>query len=207
MTKIEKDGCGTVSMWTLNQKISGLVFVTPNIPALKYCRDKEIEEANIFIEFIKGKHTDIKLSDCGLFVDETLPYVGVSPDRILQCSCCEKACVEIKCPYWIDYTKPSYSNLEYLRLCDGKTLFNKYHKYYTQSKLQMAVTETIKIILLFGLPMEWFLMRYILIMNSGVQLKINSKTITSIFFKVFFQWTESCFYLGTLLFVIKTFEA
>ena len=35
----------------------------------------EIEIANTFNEFIKhmGKHMDIKLSDCGLFVDETLP--------------------------------------------------------------------------------------------------------------------------------------
>ena len=40
----------------------------------------EIEAANAFTEFIKGKHTDIKLSDCGLFVDETLPYVGATPE-------------------------------------------------------------------------------------------------------------------------------
>ena len=88
MTKVEKGGGGTVNMWSLNQKISGLVFVKPNIPALKYGRDMEIEAANTFIEFIKGKHKDIKLSDCGLFVDETLPYVGASPVRILLCLCC-----------------------------------------------------------------------------------------------------------------------
>ena len=77
-------------------------------------------------------------------MDETLPYVGASPDRILLCSCCEKACVEIKCPYSINYTKPCYSNLEYLRLCDGKTLLRKSQKYYTLCMLQMAVTGTIK---------------------------------------------------------------
>ena len=35
----------------------------------------EIEIANTFNEFIThmGKHMDIKLSDCGLFFDETLP--------------------------------------------------------------------------------------------------------------------------------------
>ena len=67
-------------MWSLNQKISGLVLVKPNISALEYGRDKEIEATNTLIEFIKGKHTDIKLSDCGLFVDQTLPYVGVTPE-------------------------------------------------------------------------------------------------------------------------------
>ena len=42
----------------------------------------KIEAANTFTEFIKGKHKDMKLNDCGLFVDETLPYAGASPDRI-----------------------------------------------------------------------------------------------------------------------------
>ena len=64
-----------VNMWSLNQIISGLVFIKSNIPDLKYGRDMEIEIANTFNEFIKhmGEHMDIKLSDCGLFVDETLP--------------------------------------------------------------------------------------------------------------------------------------
>ena len=111
MTKVEKGGRGTVNMCPLNQKIPGLVFVGPNIPALKYGRDMEIEAANTFIEFINGNHKDIKLSNCGLFVDETLTYVGASPGRILLCSYREKACVEIKTPYSINYTKPCYSNL------------------------------------------------------------------------------------------------
>ena len=104
----------------------------------------EIEAENTFIEFIKEKHTDIRLSDCELFVDETLPYVGANPERMLLCSCYEKVCVEIKCPCSITYTKPCYSNLEYLQLCDGKTVLKKSHKYYSQCILQMAVTGTIK---------------------------------------------------------------
>ena len=65
MIKVEKCGGGTGNMWSLNQRISGLVFVKPNIPALKYGRDMEIEASKIFIEFIKGKHTAIQLSDLG----------------------------------------------------------------------------------------------------------------------------------------------
>ena len=134
VTKVEKGGGGMVNMWSLNQKISGMVFVKPNNPALNYGRDMKIEAANTFIELIKGKHTDIKfkLSDCGLFVDETLPYVIGSTDRTLLCSRCEKACVEIKCPYSMNCTKPCCSNLEYLLFCDGKTVMKNSHKYYTQ---------------------------------------------------------------------------
>ena len=75
MTKVEKGGGGTVNMWSWNQKISGLVFVKPNIAALKYGTDRETEAAKNVIKFIKGKHMDIKLSGCGLFVDEKLPYI------------------------------------------------------------------------------------------------------------------------------------
>ena len=70
MTEVERGGGGTVNMRSLNQKISELVFVKPNTPALKFGGYIEKEAANNFIEFIKGKHTDIKLSHCGLFVDE-----------------------------------------------------------------------------------------------------------------------------------------
>ena len=70
MTEVERGGGGTVNMRSLNQKISELVFVKPNTPALKFGGYIEKEAANNFIEFIKGKHTDIKLSHCGRFVDE-----------------------------------------------------------------------------------------------------------------------------------------
>ena len=63
--------------------MSGVVFIRSNIPALKYSRDVKTEAVNTSIEFIKGKYKDIKLSDCGLLVDETLPHVGASADRIL----------------------------------------------------------------------------------------------------------------------------
>ena len=124
MTEVEISGGGTIDMWTLNQKISGLVFIKPNIPALKYDREMETKVANTF----KGNHKIIKLSNCGLIVDETLQYLGVSPDIILLCSCYVKGCVEIECPYSINYTKSCYSNLEHLQLCDGKTLLKKSEK-------------------------------------------------------------------------------
>ena len=110
-----------------------------------------------------------------------IPYVGASPDRSLLCSCCEKACMEIKCLYSINYTKPFYFILEYLRLCDGKTVLKKSHKYYTQCMLQMAVTGTIK--------------SYFVVLNP------HGMIIDEIYFD------NECFYLDTLLFGIKTFEA
>ena len=55
-----------MNMWFLNQKMSGPLFVNPNIPALTYGRDMEMEPANTFIKYIKRKNKVVKLSDCGL---------------------------------------------------------------------------------------------------------------------------------------------
>ena len=55
LIKVEKGWGGKINMSSLNQKISGLVFVKPNIPVLKYGKDMEIE-ANTFNEIIKRKH-------------------------------------------------------------------------------------------------------------------------------------------------------
>ena len=116
---------------------------------------------------------DIKLSDCGLFVDETLPYVSANPDILLLCSCCEKTCVEIKCRYSINCIEPCYSNLEYLRLCDGKTVLKTSHKYYIQCMFQMAVTGTMENYFVVWTPHEMiidqiYLIRYLHVVVSFV---------------------------------------
>ena len=38
----------------------------------------------------------------------------------MSCSCCGKACIEINCPYSINYTEPNEQNLDYLYK-DGDT--------------------------------------------------------------------------------------
>ena len=74
--------------------------------------------------------------------------------------------------------------------------------------LQMVVTGTIKNYVVAWTHHEIIIDEiYYNDFNSGVQWKINFKNIMSIFFKFFSQWVQSCFYLATLLFDIKAFEA
>ena len=47
MTKVNKASAG-VNMWPLHQKISGFIFVDPNIPVLKYGHVME-EDAVLFL--------------------------------------------------------------------------------------------------------------------------------------------------------------
>lgn len=142
MKKVKSGGGGFVIIWALNQKVSGMSFISPNIPALKYGRTMEINAVNAFKDnFLQG-HKNVKVLECGLYLDKNTPYIGASPDRIIACDCCLPACLEVKCPFSINYTTPKDLNvkLPYLTHMEEKTVLNKNHKYYTQCVMQMGVT-------------------------------------------------------------------
>ena len=84
-----------------------------------------------------------------------MPYNGASLDQLMSCSYCGKACIEIKCPYSINYTEPNEQNLEYLYK-DGDTVkLKQNHKYFTQCFMQMRLQKPKMLTLWFGLRMEW----------------------------------------------------
>ena len=72
-----------------------------------------------------------------------MPFIAASPDGIVSCECCDISCLEIKCPYSINYTSPTAENvnLPYLtRADDGMLCLKQSHKYYTQCQIQMVAT-------------------------------------------------------------------
>ena len=46
-----------------------------------------------------AKHENFKISNAGLFIDDTHPFLRASPDGMVKCSCCGKGVLEIKCPF------------------------------------------------------------------------------------------------------------
>ena len=103
----------------------------------------EIHAVNNFHEIFIKQHKDLNLKECGLFLDSTHPLIGGSPDRLVSCSCCGQACLEVKCPISINYTTQQDPNvkLPYLiKDCTNKLSLNSRHKYYTQCQVQMGVT-------------------------------------------------------------------
>ena len=121
MKKVRKGGGGVVNIWSLKEKNSRMTFVNPNIQTLKYGRDMEIEAVSTFAEYIKNYQQDCSISECGLVLNETVPYIGKNPDRLMSCSFCGKAYTEIKYSYSINYTEPNEQNLDYLHK-DGDTV-------------------------------------------------------------------------------------
>ena len=155
MKKVRKGGGGVLNIWSLKEKNSGIISVNPNIPALKYGRDMEIETISKFAEYIKNYHQDCIISECGLVFDETMPYIGASPDRLMSSLYSGKAYIEIRSPYSINHTEPNEQNLEYLYK-DGDTVkLKENHKYFTQCFMQMRLQKPKMLTLWFGLRMEW----------------------------------------------------
>ena len=123
-----------------------LSFVEPevlkNIPALDWGKINEKHAAESFMQQEGKKHKNPKLFVCGLFLLKSHPYIGSTPDNIFQCSCCEKRCIEYKCPYSIreEIIEESWHKTDFLEKKDGKIRLKQNHKYYSQVTGQIAIT-------------------------------------------------------------------
>ena len=92
----------------------------------------EENSVNEFFNIKSKEHKDFKLLDCGLFLNNAKPFI--SADRILSCSCCPRACLEVKRPYSVNVLSPEDQNF------DGELVLKESDKYFTQCKMQMGVT-------------------------------------------------------------------
>lgn len=79
---------------------------------------------------------------CGLFIDKNLPFLGASPDGLVE----EDKIVEIKCPYTArelsvdDAIKAKKNNFWKINK-DGNTILNKRHDWFFQAQGQLHITQ------------------------------------------------------------------
>ena len=114
-----------------------------DLPALRYGKAMESEAVDVFVGTIKRAHQGVLASDCGIFICRDRPFIGGSPDRIIQCKCCGKFCQEIKCPFSIRDKSPNdaASDIKYLEHNSaGLLALRRNHMYFTQCQPQMGVT-------------------------------------------------------------------
>ena len=58
-------------------------------------KDARIERMSV----MTNRHADFSLSVSGLIVNPAWPFLGASPNGIINCTCCGMAVLEIKCPF------------------------------------------------------------------------------------------------------------
>jgi len=103
--------------------------------ATKWGCDHEDLAKSAYVDMMKDVHNGFVCKDSGLMVSSTHPFIGASPDGIIQCECCTGVGVlEVKCPYCVRDGEPS--SAPYVQ--DDGTLMRT-HAYYFQIQTQLFV--------------------------------------------------------------------
>ena len=94
------------------------------------------------------------MSDSGFFINPTWPHIGDSPDGIVQCDCCAKHVLKIKCPYShredsIEEAVASDGQFCLIKQGDSFQL-NQSHAYYYQVQTQFFVCDMLHTVILFA---------------------------------------------------------
>lgn len=88
-------------------------------------------------------HESLTISDSGLNIDPKWPYLGASPDGIVDCTCCGMGVCEIKCPYaYKNSTIAEAAGQKNVCLKKdefGKIHLDKSHAYYYQVQAQIFI--------------------------------------------------------------------
>ena len=92
-----------------------------------------------------SSHEGFAISRCGFFVSVEFPFLGASPDALIQCACCGQGVVEIKCPLCTRETSfreaaDGVKNFFLDEVRGDKLELCHDHGYYYQCQLQIFVT-------------------------------------------------------------------
>ena len=106
---------------------------------------KHEKEALLAYKSWMTSHEGFTLSSCGFFVSIKHPFLGASPDALIQCDCCGKGVVEIKCPLCnceLSFGEASVGVWNFCldELPGGKLKLKYEHSYYYHCQMQLFVT-------------------------------------------------------------------
>ena len=111
-------------------------------PATDWGRTHEQLALKRYLSNEMAHHDSLSVSASGLVLNETWPFLGAPPDGIVNCSCCGKGLVEIKCPYKHHRSTitSAINDLQFcLALVDGKVALKRSHPYFYQVQTQLHV--------------------------------------------------------------------
>ena len=67
--------------------------------ACQYGCKHEDTARQVYLEKLKPKHENFIVIQCGLILDPEFPYMGPTPDGLVNYKCCSSGVLEIKCPF------------------------------------------------------------------------------------------------------------
>ena len=130
------NACGTDS---LVKTIMGY-SAAPTTAAMKHGRTQEAHAKLFYKKLLSKRHKCFSTQETGLLVMEQCPYIGATPDLLVQCECHGEGLCEIKCPYTTRDQIPSSSSISYLSSTNNGDQLKTNHEYYFQIQGQMGVS-------------------------------------------------------------------
>ena len=87
-------------------------------------------------------HDNFSCHESGFCISKTQPFLGASPDGMINCSCCGKGSLEIKWSFKNRQRSVDEAANEDPDFCLDKSFILKHnHRYYTQVQFQMYILE------------------------------------------------------------------
>lgn len=114
---------------------------------MKWGRDHEDTAIQDWLYDARSEHVNLEYKSCGIFIDKEKPIFGASPDGLIECDCCGKGVLEVKCPYKYRGLKvenaAKLENRKWYLAYDAneQLIVNKDHPVYSQIQGQMKITE------------------------------------------------------------------
>lgn len=111
-------------------------------PATTWGIDHEADAISSYVAEMRKQHASFTHSKSGLWLCSEHPYVAASPDASVECACCGKGTLEVKCPHSAA-TKGMHEaskNSDFcLELVNGSLRLKRAHAYYYQVQTKMGV--------------------------------------------------------------------
>lgn len=105
------------------------------------CQHEEAARQTYFA-WASQQHQGLTIRDAGLHIHPNYPYIGASPDALINCTCCGGGVLEVKCPHCAKDTGVLGVDTKHFGLIqtDNGTSLDTRHQYYFQVQTQLFVT-------------------------------------------------------------------
>ena len=112
-----------------------------NTAATNHGKEMEPEAKKDLFDLLKQSHQKFSMVDTGLHILSDFPFLGASPDGLVNCDCHGMGVIEIKCPYKYRYGLTGWESDKDFPI-DAEGHIKMKHRYFFQIQLQMHLTKT-----------------------------------------------------------------
>jgi hypothetical protein len=112
--------------------------------AMQWGVDNEEQARKDYTVSQSVEHFGLKVDRCGFFVNPQYPFLGASPDGLVQCACCGCGCLEVKCPHkhrGSSFAQACADKDFCLRMTnEGQFFLKTSHPFFSQVQAQIFIT-------------------------------------------------------------------